>query len=982
MPAWLPGALPVLALVGASALAVADGLTRGVVASESDTAAFYYPLYAWSWVQLHAGHVPLWIPQVFGGYPIFADGETGLAYPPVLLALLTLSPEQGFVALRGLHLGVAALGAYALARAWSTSRLAATLAGLTFALGSFFQSQIHHENIIRTAAWLPLTLALLEYGLQSGWRRRVGWTVLGSLTLGLAALALHTEILAIDLLAVAAYGGLRWGLGPIEGGRGWWPRLRVVAAVFAPAALLAIGIGGVQLVPLGELARFSLRGSGISYSDSAAYSQTWSGMIQLVFPFFFRDVDGRHWGLWTHWESYLYVGLAPLLLAAFAVVRVRSRDVWVWAGLGLLGLLFSLGQYSPVNLHYLLWLLPGVSGLRAPGRFSLVAVLALAMLAARGMSWLQQHPGSLPGGRASRTAALTLALPIALALGLVGAHAWLASFPGTTQDAIQRWYLSLPRDSHPLTPSDVYHGLLWSTDLSNRRADAGLLGLAAVSLCLLAWRRWPRAGVRRWAGWPALLVAFTAVDLLVFGWGIHPRESLSALTAESPGARQLARLADGDRQRGDPARVLTSPAVHDLAPNRLIALGIEEANGYTSLESRWHQDYAVRVQAVDDALLDLWNVRYVVEPARYGTVPAYKGVSFWPPNPLMKGPGQNPLEDESFRVPAGVTLAGIRLVSALVDAVQVPQDTPVAEILVRAADGQPLERHLLLAGRDSMEWGIDQPSLRDRVQHRRVEAAGQAFEGDRPRVLSYAEVALDRPETAATVEVRNLLGRGELVLYGGALRDVNGQLYQLFGRQKSKYEQVYRDASVAVYRNTAAFPRAFVVSTARLAPSAGKSLELMTHEPFDPHREVVIAGDTPAPLLAEMRSFADAPPTHPPDARPSGGAASVEAYGTTNVRLQVTALDDALLVLSDSFYPGWEATVDGQPATVLRGDLLFRVVQVPAGTHEVEFRFVPRSIWLGLTVTAVALLLSCCLLLWAAWPRLVRSVRSTGVRTD
>ena len=98
-----------------------------------------------------------------GGYPLFADSEIGLASPTVLLALLTLPPDVGFVALRLLHLAIAALGTYALG-----ARLAAATVGrrhrrLTFALGSFVQAHLHHENIVRTAAWLPLVLACLEH---------------------------------------------------------------------------------------------------------------------------------------------------------------------------------------------------------------------------------------------------------------------------------------------------------------------------------------------------------------------------------------------------------------------------------------------------------------------------------------------------------------------------------------------------------------------------------------------------------------------------------------------------------------------------------------------------------------------------------------------------------------------------------------------------------------------------------------------------
>jgi len=108
----------VVGLLAVVSLSLADGLTANVVAYERDTAVFYFPLMSWVAQRLHQGELPLWTPQVFGGYPIFADGEIGLAYPPVLLALLTLPADRAFVLLRLLHLFLAAIGAFALARCW------------------------------------------------------------------------------------------------------------------------------------------------------------------------------------------------------------------------------------------------------------------------------------------------------------------------------------------------------------------------------------------------------------------------------------------------------------------------------------------------------------------------------------------------------------------------------------------------------------------------------------------------------------------------------------------------------------------------------------------------------------------------------------------------------------------------------------------------------------------------------------------------
>jgi uncharacterized membrane protein YfhO len=85
------------------------------------------------------------------------------------------------------------------------------------------------------------------------------------------------------------------------------------------------------------------------------------------------------------------------------------------------------------------------------------------------------------------------------------------------------------------------------------------------------------------------------------------------------------------------------------------------------------------------------------------------------------------------------------------------------------------------------------------------------------------------------------------------------------------------------------------------------------------------------------------------------GAVRIVDYGATRLRLSVEMNGPGLVVLTDTFYPGWEARVDGQAAAIHRVDGLFRGVFVEGGRHEITMRFRPSSQSWGLALSAAGL---------------------------
>jgi hypothetical protein len=143
---------------------------------------------------------------------------------------------------------------------------------------------------------------------------------------------------------------------------------------------------------------------------------------------------------------------------------------------------------------------------------------------------------------------------------------------------------------------------------------------------------------------------------------------------------------------------------------------------------------------------------------------------------------------------------------------------------------------------------------------------------------------------------------------------------------------------LAVYENSEALPRARLLHSAVQSTSDNGAALFLRSKDFDPRTSVVLT-------TAQLPRFG----------AEDAGSVSWKSLGTDRSELVVRSKSDAILVVSDTDYPGWEAELDGKPTPIFRADLTFRAVAVPAGTHVVTMRFRPASARYGLILSALSM---------------------------
>jgi hypothetical protein len=151
-------------------------------------------------------------------------------------------------------------------------------------------------------------------------------------------------------------------------------------------------------------------------------------------------------------------------------------------------------------------------------------------------------------------------------------------------------------------------------------------------------------------------------------------------------------------------------------------------------------------------------------------------------------------------------------------------------------------------------------------------------------------------------------------------------------------------------------PYAVLVGRALEKP-AEEILPFMVSKAFDPRRTVVLESGT-------FVRFSG----HDEEGIPEATCV-VKRYENERIVLKVSTDKPGYLVLSEIYYPGWKATVDGKKVPVLRGNYIFRVVPMEKGEHEVVLFFVSWPFRIGAIVSALAFFFSLCLVLWPGRPR-------------
>lgn len=878
----------------------------------------------------------LWTDLLWAGFPAAADTTVQTWYPLSFLISLIPHSWNAFV-----------IAAYVLASCFSygyvytitNSRLAAYVGGIVFGMSGFMMGHLGHTSMIHTAVWMPLMLWALE-NLRQNFSTR--WLVIGCFAVACSILAGHPQITVYSIgLSIAYILFFGWLL-PHHKLNYYKTALTII--------VFGVALAAIQILPTAELMNLGLR-SRLSFQDFIVYSLRPEHTIQLLFPYIFGGVpefegvlQGEGYADLTEMGG--YVGLLPLILSLIGFFKYPNKFLaGFWAVVAVFSFLLTLGDTTP--LAQLMFHTPAYNKFRIPARHFIEMTMAISVLAGLGTAIVQKQIVSK-----KQLTLILIGATSTFFASLLCAFAFL-------KPLLQEW------------PELAPQGNLLFLNLASWSKPAIVVPLLIFLLAITVILLWHKLRDSRYV--KTLIVLVLILDLGSFGWFYewrHVSPDVSALTP-TDSAQRYEKLLEVNNQRLLPIQGGLASS-DEIPPNLSRLWGVPSASGYGPfILSRISQlmSMAAAGQIPDNQILTTgtsqgWNlmaVRYLSVPNKTSPIISAQEINWDSDNlSLTSGScGQEQLRPIKLLVPPlepGKALPSINqvgIVSAMGCSTALMNEEKILEARLTNDSGK-VSTLTLRAGSDTSEWAYDCNDVRPSVQHDRA-TIFESFPIERkgvPQCKGHKYVSIQPINTLENIKAIefNWLGQsGGVTIEKVSLVGQNNQSYPItklstFLADTERWRYIEDIGKASIYENLKAMPRVWLVPEAVTLNSESvlssiQSSTLPDGRVYDPAKLALLE----EPLNFKVSNF-------DPEA-----TAKLVSLKDSSVQIQTSSKSPSFLVLSDVYYPGWKARVDGKLTRIFQTNYVLRGILLPEGDHVVEFAFEPRSFHLGAGISLAGL---------------------------
>ena len=163
----------------------------------------------------------------------------------------------------------------------------------------------------------------------------------------------------------------------------------------------------------------------------------------------------------------------------------------------------------------------------------------------------------------------------------------------------------------------------------------------------------------------------------------------------------------------------------------------------------------------------------------------------------------------------------------------------------------------------------------------------------------------------------------------------------------NEHNIVYQFEDIYIHENYDVYPRVFLVNNFKTVEKDTAQEYLLKNPDFNLRQNVILEEKLSNELINKLKLSKDNEINN----------ANIISYEANNVLIETSNFDASILILTDVYYPGWKAFIDGTETKIYRADGLVKAIFVPEGEHTIEFVYLPESYNTGITISLITALI-------------------------
>ncbi len=370
---------------------------------------------------LKEGVLLQWIPEIFCGFPVFAEGQNGFLYPVNILLYYIFDLFTALNIYHILHPFLMGIGSYYLIKRITANPYAALSGAIAASLcGSLLMGHTRHLGIYAIISLTPFMLLTIENFLQ---KQNLRYGLMSGTLFGILALIGHPQFAFISVFLVLMYFILRLVFfKSVYSSNNKRPKLKTIIQFLLITIIIAIIISLPQFLSTYELYKYTERAGEVSNSFRELGSLPYDGIITFIDPYYWGNAGDHtyeHGNIFYFWEWFHYVGLLTLLLSIIGAIFQwnRSGVVRSLVIIAIFSYMLALGGNFP--LYKIFSIIPGVQNFRFPNRWLLGTELSFILLSGFGLLTVFKWANNLSGKDLSIVIGIIASLVIFIDIYLV-----------------------------------------------------------------------------------------------------------------------------------------------------------------------------------------------------------------------------------------------------------------------------------------------------------------------------------------------------------------------------------------------------------------------------------------------------------------------------------------------------------------------------------------------------------------------------------